>query len=146
MTTIASAIRNGQSLAWWQWLKLLGAISLVVLVVALVTGCNVPSLMIGLTLHLACDFTFQSSETAGRKGERGRHLIVHSLIAGGLVGTLTGLSVSPWAGMEGLVIGMLSHYGIDYSRKFESLVPNWKLGVALDQAVHIGAIVIITTL
>jgi hypothetical protein len=146
MTSIAITLRNRQSLQWWQWFKLLGAISLVILLIALALGVKVPSLAIGMILHLACDFTFQSSETAGRKGERGKHLIAHSLIAGGLVGILTGLSVSLWVGMEGLVIGAISHYLIDYSRKFENLVTNWKLGIALDQVCHICAIAVIASL
>ena len=144
MTTLTSAIRKSQSLAWWQWIELLGAISFVVLLIAFVCGVKVPSFVIGLILHIAMDFTFQSSETAGRKGERGRHLAVHALIAGGLVGLLTGLSVSLWAGIGGLIIGGLSHYGIDYSRKFG--LANWKLGLALDQVLHLGAIAIITSL
>jgi hypothetical protein len=141
MTAIAIAIRN-KSLQWWQWAKLIGAVSLVGLLVAFVSGISVPSFAIGLIMHLSCDFAFQSSETAGRKGERGRHLVVHSLIAGGLVGLLTGLSVSLWAGIGGMIIGTMSHYGIDYSRKFG--LANWKLGVALDQLAHLGAILAIT--
>lgn len=146
MTVIVNTLATGnvKSLAWWQWAKLVGAIGLVVLLIALATGCNVPSLIIGLVAHLACDFTFQSGETAGRKGERKRHLVVHSVIAGGLVGLLTGLSVGLRAGIGGLAIGIITHYGIDYTRKFENLVvENWKLAVALDQLAHLVAIVII---
>jgi hypothetical protein len=121
-------------LQWWEWFHLAGAVALVGLLAALLVT-DVPALIVAVALHLACDFTFQSSETAIHKGERGRHLVVHALCAGALPHLLAGLTVNASTGLIWGVIGFLAHYAIDFSRKFG--VKSVALGATLDQAAHV---------
>jgi hypothetical protein len=98
--------------------------------------------VVALVLHIAADFTLQSAETARGKGERGRHLLVHALAAGGfplaVAGLVTGqpATVIAWA-----TAGAASHYAVDWTRKF-GLRQLWP-GVILDQAGHLLIILVL---
>jgi hypothetical protein len=97
---------------------------------------------VALTLHVAADFTFQSPETALRKAECRRHLLVHALAAGGLplavAGLLTG---NPLAVVTWMVAGAISHYLVDWTRKFG--LRQGALAVILDQACHLLTILVL---
>ena len=138
-TIISRTFRAPTTVAWWEWGKLIGGVALVAL---LLTGCQVSPIIAGVVLHVACDFTFQSGVTAARKGDRGRHLVCHAIIAGGLPGIITGLMAGGVLGaLVGFVAGVSSHYCVDYTRKFG--VDNVALGAALDQAVHIAVLLVL---
>jgi hypothetical protein len=121
---------------YWQWGKFAGGVGLVVLAILLVTDRVPHPAIVAVILHFAGDFTSQSSETAMRKHERGRHLLVHAIVAGGLPMALAGLvtgnlvTVLVWA-----AIGFVSHYAVDWTRRFGLEGTLW--GVALDQVCHL---------
>lgn len=126
---------------WWQWLKLAGAIGAVFLIAVTVVNRQLPSsLVVALVGHLVTDFTLQSGETAARKPERGRHLLVHALAAGGVPLALTTLVMGQWE-LVGVaaVVGAAAHYAIDYTRKFG--LKSVAGGVLLDQLSHVALLV-----
>jgi hypothetical protein len=126
---------------WWEWFKLLGALGLLALLPLLTLGASVPPLIVAAALHLAFDFTFQSGETAARKGERGRHLFVHALCAGALPHAVAGiLTGNPSLVLVWASIGFISHFGIDWTRKFG--VQSVALSATLDQAAHLLVLVL----
>ncbi len=140
-----SHARNTRSRTWlqrlsiptyWQWGKLVGVVGLVVLAILLVIDRVPHPAIVAVILHIACDFTSQSSETALRKHERGRHLLVHALVAGGLPLALAGLvtgnmvTVLVWT-----TIGFVGHYAVDWTRRFGLEGTGW--GVILDQVCHL---------
>lgn len=125
-------------LAWWEWVEVAGGAGLVALLPPLLLDVRVPAAVVGVTLHTICDFTFQSEETAARKGECGRHLAIHALVAGGLPGVITGLLAGGAPGaIIGFLIGTLSHYAIDGSHRFGI---RGAIGIVLDQAAHVAVI------
>jgi hypothetical protein len=135
-------LRSPSLLQWWEWAQVMGAAGLVALAILLMTD-YVPHLAaVAVLLHVAADFTFQSSETALRKGERGRHLLVHALAAGGLplafAGLVTGnaVAVVTWT-----AVGVASHYAVDWTRKFG--LRQMALAVVLDQACHLLTILVL---
>jgi hypothetical protein len=96
-------------------------------------------------VHVAADFTCQSTETAANKGERGRHLLVHACVAGGLPLAIAGLVAgNPVAVLTWMAVGIVGHYAVDWTRKFglRSVV----LGAILDQASHLSVILTLTLL
>jgi len=124
-------------LQWWEYFHLVGAGALVALLAALLVA-DVSPFVVAVALHLACDFTFQSTDTALHKGERGRHLVVHALCAGALPHLLAGLTLSASTGLVWASVGFLAHYGVDFTRKFG--VKHIAVGAALDQAAHLATI------
>jgi hypothetical protein len=129
-------------LRWWEWGKLIGAVGLVALVVSLAAGYTPHAAVVAVILHFAVDFTFQSPEMALRKVERGRHLLLHALVAGGLplvvAGLLTG---NPATALVWMVTGVVSHYAVDWTRRFG--VRHVGLAVVLDQACHLLTILVL---
>lgn len=121
---------------WWEWVEILGAAGLVGLLVLLLAGRIPHPALVALTIHVATDFTFQSPETALRKGECRRHLLVHALAAGGLplavAGLLTG---NPAAVLIWATVGVASHYAVDWTRKFG--LRQVALAASSDQACHL---------
>lgn len=88
-----------------------------------------------LTLHVAANITFQSTETGLRKRERRHFLLIHALAAGGLPLAAAGLAVgNPVAVLVWTPVGVASHYAVDWTRKFglRQVVP----AAALDQTCH----------
>ena len=134
--------RSPSRVPWWAWVEIAGAAGLVVLVALILAGRIPHPLAIGALLHLAADFTFQSNETSVQKVKRGRHLLVHALAAGGLPLAIAGLLAgSPAAVLAWTATGVVSHYAIDWTRKFG--VRRVALGVLLDQACHVVTILVL---
>jgi hypothetical protein len=130
MTTIAQLLPQK---AWWQWGKLHGKLNVVLLPLCALTGLH--PVIGALLIHFTVDFTAQSTETAIHKGDRGWHLLVHAIYAGGLPLAIAGLLYgNPALALVGSAVGALSHWLIDYTRKFG--VENELLGAALDQMAH----------
>jgi hypothetical protein len=133
------------ALRWWEWVKIVGAAGVVVLVILLVSGHTPPPVVVAVLLHIFADFTCQSSETAARKEERGRHLLVHALVAGGVPLAVAGLMTgNPATALTWVSVGVVSHYAVDWTRKFG--LRQAALGVILDQACHLATIVVLTML
>lgn len=143
-----SRARNTHTFSWlrrlstptyWQCGKTVGVVGLVVLAIFLVAGhVPHPAVMVVL-LHIAADFTLQSPETALCKHKRGRHLLVHALVAGGLPLAITGLVTrNPATVLIWTVIGVVSHYAVDWTRRFG--LRDTPLGVVLDQVAHLAII------
>ena len=131
------------SLYWWEWVQLAGCAAMVALVVLLGAGCELHPALIAALLHLACDFTCQTAETAARKRERGWHLFCHALAAGGAPMAIAGIA----AGRAGAILvwaaaGVVGHYAVDWTRKFgiSRVLP----AVLLDQACHLVLILVLT--
>ena len=121
-------------LEWWKWVEILGAAGLVALLILLIAGRIPHPAVVALMLHVAADFTFQSPETALRKAECRRLLLVHALAAGGLP-----LAVVIW-----MVAGAISHYMVDWTGKFG--LRQVALAITLDQACHLLTILVLVLL
>lgn len=135
-------LRSPLRLQWWGWAKLLGAVGLVPLTIMILAGHFPHPGVVAIVLHLAADFTFQSPQTALRKEERGHHLLVHALVAGGLPLAVEGLVIAnPAAILAWTALGVASHYAVDWTRKFG--LRQTTLAVILDQACHVVTILII---
>ena len=136
-------LRTPSRLHWWEWGKIAGIVGLMALALLFVTGAVRHPAVVALLLHMASDFSFQSTETYLRKGERGRHLLMHALAAGGLplavAGLVTGnpLTVIAWT-----ALGTAGHYAVDWTHKFG--LRQKALAVLLDQACHLGTILVLT--
>ena len=114
----------------------MGAVGLVVLAILHITGHTPHPAVIAVVLHVVGDFTAQSSETAKRKPERGRHLLVHALAAGGAPLAVAGLATgNPVTALVWTTIGITSHYAVDWTRRFG--MRDTPLGVVLDQCAHL---------
>jgi hypothetical protein len=120
----------------------MGAAGLAALAILLMVGCVPHPAAVAVLLHIAADFTFQSSETVLQKEDSRRHLLVHALTAGGLplavAGLVTGnaVAVVTWA-----AVGAASHYAVDWTRKFG--LQQMALAVASDQACHLLTILVL---
>lgn len=137
MVTVMKLYR-GQPLFWWEWLRL------PVLVAVAVAIAHPTALPVGVAVHLVTDFCLQSREVAVRKAERGWHLTVHALAVGALSGAVVGLWSGPTVVLVGALLGFVSHWLIDASRKFG--INNRGLAIVADQAAHILALVVVTML
>jgi hypothetical protein len=137
--------RNIRTLIWlqhlsfpsyWKCGKALGVVGIIVLAILHFTGHTPHLAAIAVILHVVSDFTAQSPETAERKPERGRHLLLHALTAGGIplavVGLMTG---NPARALVWTVIGVASHYAVDWTRRFG--LRDTPLGIVLDQSAHL---------
>jgi hypothetical protein len=146
MTILAKLVSRPAELAWWEWAKLAGAVGILVLGLMMALLAWIPSpVALALLLHLFCDFTAQSGETAANKGRSRRHLWAHALAAGGLPLVIAGLSTgSPWPVLVWPVLATVGHATVDGTDKF-GLGP-CALGVFLDQAAHAGTILLIVGL
>ena len=135
-------LQSPASLAWWEWGKVLGIASLVVLAILPIVGYALHPLAVAILLHFSADFTCQSSETALRKEESNRHLLVHAIVAGGLPLAAAGLVAgNPVATVTWTVIGVAIHYAVDWTRKFG--LGQAAPGAILDQACHLLTILIL---
>jgi membrane-bound metal-dependent hydrolase YbcI (DUF457 family) len=106
-------------LLWWEWGKVIGGLGLVGLAVLMAAGYVPSPAVAAIVLHFAIDFTLQSEETALHKVDRGRHLLVHSLVAGGIPLAVAGLMTErPVTALLWMVIGVISHYAVDWTRRF----------------------------
>ncbi len=136
-------LRTPSRLQWWEWGDILGGIGIFILTLLLALDRVLHPTLVAVLFHIAADFTCQSSETAMRKGERGRHLLLHALAAGGLplavAGLVTGnlVLVIIWG-----AIGAGSHYLVDWTHKFG--LRSVALGASLDQASHLMVILMLT--
>ena len=139
MSQSLSLVFAPSRLQWWQWGKLFGAVGLVALLCWMAASGALPHpLVLGVVAHLACDFSLQSDWVAGEKSKRGKALLYHALIAGGLPGALVGLYAGPVGCLSAIVIGVVSHYAIDYTCKFGC--KSVAVGATLDQVAHIIAL------
>lgn len=141
--SILARLRYPLTLRWWEWGKIVGFVALVWLAVFILSG-HIPSpVTLALVLHFAIDFTMQSPKMALRKVERGRYLVMHALIAGGLpliiAGLLTG---NPYIALIWMVIGAVSHWAVDWTRRFG--IRNPLLAAFADQIGHLAVIVLLT--
>lgn len=133
-TIILNSITNPGELAWWQWGKLIGLVSMLLVGLGLYYGLPVPGIVMAISLHFFIDFTCQSDSTATGKANRDFiALATHSFISGGYAGFVL-------AGIEGLIISVLVHYVVDLCNKFG--LP-WPSGPIIDQALHIITIIAI---
>jgi hypothetical protein len=129
-------------LQWWEWGKIIGAAGLVTLAIIIITGYNPHPVLVALTLHLAADFTFQSPQTALRKRESRRLLLIHALAAGGLPLAATGLIAGKFlAVLIWTAAGVSCHYAVDWTRKFG--LRKTVLAVGVDQTCHVLTILIL---
>ena len=139
MSTLVRFVSTPSRLHWWEWGRILGLAGVTSLAGMVLAGHVPPAAVIAVVLHVTGDFTVQSDETAARKGERGRHLLAHALVAGGLPLAVAGLAIGhlsivlSWA-----VAGAASHYLIDWTRKFG--IRSTLASVVLDQAAHVATI------
>ena len=130
-------------LHWWQWGQLLGAIGLAGLAIVLAAGREPHPALVAIVLHVAMDFTFQSTETAVRKPEGGRHLVCHGLVAGGLPLAVAGLVAGdPATTLVWIVAGCASHTLVDRTGKFG--LQHVGLAACFDQLCHLGTILALT--
>jgi hypothetical protein len=129
-------LRSPLSLKWWEWGKVIGIANSVVVVILSIAGHPPHPLAMALLLHVTADFTCQSLETALRKEESNRHLLVHAIVAGGLPTVAAGLATAnPVALVTWAAIGVVIHYAVDRTHKFG--LREVALGVILDQACHL---------
>ncbi len=142
-TPLLARLCHPLALEWWEWGKIIGFLALVWLAVFVMLG-NTPSpATVALVLHFAIDFTMQSPETAVRKIERGRYLLMHALIAGGLPLIIAGLVAgNPRRALIWMVIGAASHWAVDWTRRFS--IRNPLLAALADQVCHLAVIVVLT--
>ncbi len=142
-TSLLTRLCHPLALEWWEWGKIIGFLALVWLAVFIMLG-NTPSpTAVALVLHFAIDFTMQSPETAVRKIERGRYLLMHALIAGGLPLIVAGLVAgSPHRALIWMVIGAASHWAVDWTRRFG--IRNPLLAALADQVCHLAVIAVLT--
>lgn len=137
-STISTLFSSPRRLQWWQWGKLLGAILLLAAVFVAFRGGN--HLFVGLALHVALDFTLQSDYVAAEKGNRGRALLIHAAIAGGIPSAVVALMAGSLVGvLVGVVVGISTHYAIDWTRKFGLPM---SLGATLDQVLHVIVLIV----
>jgi hypothetical protein len=123
-------VTQPQRLYWWQWGKILGLATPLLL---LIVGIE-HSLVWALALHLLTDFAAQTPETSLGKAEgRPRVLAYHAFISGGYPGLVAG-------GLTGLLISVVVHYLIDQTNKFGLGEP---AGPVLDQIAHALTIIMI---
>jgi hypothetical protein len=135
-------LRCPSLLQWWEWGSVVGAVGLVALTILLLSRHTPHPAVAAVLLHVAADFTFQSRETVLRKGERGRHLLIHALAAGGLPLAVAGLVIGkPLAVINWASIGVASHYTVDWTRKFG--MEQGILAIVLDQAAHLLTILLL---
>jgi len=140
--------RNTRAFTWlrrlslpvyWKCGKILGGVGVVVLAALFITNHVPHPAIVAVIVHITADFTLQSSEMALRKHERGRYLLIHALVAGGLPLAVAGLvhgnpsTVLIWTG-----VGIVSHYAVDWTRRFG--LNDTPVGIALDQVAHLGII------
>ena len=140
---------------WWKWCRWLGWIAFAgVLTVggSLLCGRLQPGALnrwtvrfaLGLALHLAFDFTFQTSRMAAHKATNRRWLLLHALAAGGIPGFVAGLPASPFAAALGGAYATSHHFLVDCADKF-GFGSHWP-GPLLDQALHILTLAMVSTL
>lgn len=121
---------------YWKCGKIVGSVGLVVLAILLITGHIPHPAVVAILLHIAGDFTLQTPEMALRKHERGRHLLVHALVAGGLPMAVAGLTTgNPVITLIWTVVSVITHYAVDWTRRFGLEGTSW--GVVLDQVCHL---------
>lgn len=137
--------RSPAPLQWWEWGKLAGIATLVAWATFSLADMRLGPAMVGVLLHVTLDFTLQASETCMRKLDRGRHLLVHSLAAGGLPTAVAALTIgSPSKIVTWAVAGATIHYAVDWTRKFG--LRNQAVGAALDQVCHVLTILALAVL
>jgi hypothetical protein len=141
--TIVKLWKSPSCLSWWEWCQIGGCVALAVLVALLAAGCALHPAVIAMLLHVACDFTCQSAETASRKPQRGRHLFAHALAAGGVPLAFAGLATgNPLRVLVYATVGFLGHYAVDWARKFG--IQKWLPAILADQSAHLLLILALT--
>jgi hypothetical protein len=135
-------LRSPLSLLWWEWGKLAGIIGLIVWIACSIAGLALHPAAVATLLHVVLDFTLQSAETCLRKDERSRHLAVHALTAGALPLAAAALVAGrPAAVLVWSVAGAISHYAVDWTRKFG--LRREAFGAAADQLCHVLTILVL---
>jgi hypothetical protein len=119
LTLMLTRLCSRARLRWWEWGKVVGGLGMLGLAVLLAAGYEASPAIAAIVLHFAIDFTLQSEETALQKVDRGRHLLVHSLVAGGIPLAVAGLMTgSPLTALLWTTVGVASHYAVDWTRRF----------------------------
>jgi len=128
MSIMINAVTHPHRMQWWEWGKLLG-----ILTPLLLLSMGVDHLfMWAVAAHLFVDFTSQSTQTVeGKINVEWRVLLYHAFIAGGYAGLIIG-------GLPGLAISVLLHLLIDATNKFG--VRGWG-GPILDQSAHLMTLI-----
>ena len=136
ISALATWLRRLHLPTYWKCGKFVGAVGLGVLAILLMTGHIPHPAVVAILLHIAGDFTLQPPEMALRKHERGRHLLVHALVAGGLPMAVAGLTTGdPVTTLTWTVVSVITHYAVDWTRRFGLEGTPW--GVVLDQVCHL---------
>jgi len=143
MSSITRITPTPSRLKWWEWGNIAGILGLVALGVSFLAEHIPHPIVAALIMHVAADFSLQSDETAAQKRDRGHHLLVHALIAGGLPLALAGVAAgSPTATLVWIIVGAISHYAIDWTRKFGIRRP--VPAALVDQACHVIIVLLLT--
>jgi len=142
MYSIVTKLVKSEKLLWWEWPKLLGGISAIVLLAALIVRANVSVFIVSICLHVVLDFTLQSDWVNANKHNGGEALVIHSIIAGGIPGSIVGLMTGgPVGSLIGTVVGIASHYIIDSTNKFG--IADWRPAICADQLAHFVVLLLI---
>lgn len=122
---------------WWRWAKLIAPLTVPVLL----TG---NPFLVGMVLHLVCDFTLQSGWTAMEKAKGNkRALVIHSLCAGAFPFAVAGtLAYGPIGTLVGAVVGFVSHIWVDKQNKWG--IKDWRIAISTDQGAHIAVLALLT--
>ena len=119
-------------LQWWEWGKIIGFWSMVILVGLWFAGYTAPALVWAIALHIFIDFACQTDATAEGKADGDfRVLAYHSFLSGGYPGFMAG-------GLAGLAISVVIHLLVDATKKFGLPHPS---GAVADQTAHIATII-----
>lgn len=138
---VARFVKAPISLQWWEYFKLVGIVALAAVLGGLLAGAELDGRVVGLAFHTVLDFTLQSNWVAANKGNRGKALLFHAIIAGGLPGAIKGMMSGGLVGcLIGVVLGTTSHYAIDYTRKFNC--KSVAMGIVLDQVAHLAVLLV----
>lgn len=139
---VARFVKAPASLEWWEHGKLLGMVALGAVFGGMLAGAKLDGWVVGLAFHTVLDFTLQSNWVAANKGNRGKALLFHAIIAGGLPGAIKGMMSGGLVGcLIGVVLGTTSHYAIDWSRKYG--IKDLRIAIVTDQLSHLVVLLLI---
>jgi len=94
--------------------------------------------VVGVALHLLCDFVLQTSWMSTARMSDKRVLLLHSAVAGFIPLAAVGMvGGNPGIALAGGLMGFLTHLVIDGLNKFGL---SFVLGLAVDQVLHIAVI------
>lgn len=121
---------------WWNWVGLVGIALVAQLPIA--PQHKYTPFIVGVALHLLCDFVLQSPWVSTAKVSNKRALLLHSATAGFIPLAAVGMvGGKPGIALAGGLMGFVMHLAIDGQDKFG--LP-FMLGLVVDQALHVAVI------